>query len=78
MTTAAAGFGTVFAVDRSRFHYRMAKQCIKENPRVQRSIVLIDQKLEMCKVVPAAEGEADGEADDGRRPWRRRRRRRRT
>ena len=57
MTTAAAGFGTVFAVDRSRFHYRMAKQCVKENPGVQPSITLIDQKLEMCKVVPAAEGE---------------------
>ena len=64
MTTAAVGFGRVFAIDRSRFHYRMAKQCIKENPGVQRSITLIDQKLEMCKVVPAAEGEADGEADD--------------
>ena len=37
----------MFAVDRSRFHYRMAKQCIRENPRVQPSIVLIDQKLEM-------------------------------
>ena len=64
MTTAAAGFGTVFAVDRSRFHYRMAKQCIRENPRVQPSIVLIDQKLEMCKVVPNPDPKAADSCED--------------
>jgi len=54
----------VFAVDRSRFHYRMAKQCVKENPRVEGSIALIDQKLEMCEVVPPEEASSDASPAD--------------
>ena len=57
------GFTRVFAVDRSRFHYRMAKQCVKENPRVEGSIALIDQKLEMCEVVPPEEASSDTSPD---------------
>ena len=57
------GFTRVFAVDRSRFHYRMAKQCVKENPRVEGSIALIDQKLEMCEVVPPVEASPDASPD---------------
>ena len=57
------GFTRVFAVDRSRFHYRMAKQCVKENPRVEGSIALIDQKLEMCEVVPPEEASSDASPD---------------